>query len=114
ERAERLDVADEVEVERLDLAPCLADLLVPLSLLLAVRQESDARTVELEDGARVRLAEDGELAEVDGLAVDVGAEVEEHELAAVPAGHDRRERGAIDARERPQHVERARHRGAGV
>ena len=94
-----LDVADEVEARPGALASALVrvdDDRRAARGLLAVGEQADARALDAEHAARERRAHEGELDEVLGPHLGVGADVEQrHRLA----GHRQRqgERRAVDA-----------------
>ena len=61
---------------------CIDDLLPPLSRLLADREEADPGPLDAEDGGAEGGAEEGELDQVLGADLDVGADVEEEDRFA--------------------------------
>ena len=71
--------------------------LVALHLLLADIEESDGRPLDAIHGRHERRSHDGELQELPGGAIDVGAEVQ-HGHDAVARRQLRRDRRTIDAR----------------
>src|SRR5438046_2565452 len=81
-----LDVADEVEAERLHQRPGGPGDLVPLVVLLADGENADARLGTSQDDARVNLAHHGELREHARRAVDVSADVHDHHGRALHDG----------------------------
>jgi len=103
----------EVEAARpQQVAGGLGDL-VALDVLLADVQQADRRALRTVEGAGQRTAHVGELQQVLGRAVDVGAEIKHHRAAALrrQVGRDG---GALDTRQHLQDESRHGHQGAGV
>ena len=101
EQVAGLDVADERQAAGLERAERLAGQLIALQRFLADRQQADPRRRPPERDLGVGAAHRRELAQVRRLAVDGGADVEEHRLAA--RGRDRHgQRRPIDARQQAE------------
>ena len=99
-----LDVADEVHrgragrgAQRSSWASSRSS--VPLVGSSPLDSSADARALDAEHGARERGAHEGELHEVLGPGLDVGADVEQQDRRAGDR-HRQRERRAVDARAR--------------
>jgi hypothetical protein len=108
-----LDVADEVEAGRLEHPEDLAGELRPLPLFLADRQYADARLRHAKHRLGVEVPHDGELAQMNGLAVDVGSHVEEHGAAPGVGQHGGEGRPVHPCHRADHHLGR-HHRGTGV
>ena len=108
------DVAVEVQLAAAQQFGGLLDDVVALDHFLADVQQADRGPLLLLDRLDERGAEDGELEQVIGTAVDVGAEVE-HRREPAPLVRDHAGDGRpVDAVERLQDETRDRHQGAGV
>ena len=90
----------------------LDDLLAPLAGLLADREQADRRVLDLEHGGAEGGAEEGELDQVLGADLDVGADVEEEHRFAGDR-HLHRQGRALHALEPAQPEGRRRHRRPG-
>ena len=87
EEVAAFDVADEVDVGELaEEGQGVAGEGVALGVFFADGEQADAGAVDAEDVAGVHVAHDGELDEVVGVGVDVGAYVEEERWAAGDGG----------------------------
>src|SRR5680860_270888 len=108
-----LDVAGEVDSGRLaEQRVGGRHLLPPLAPLLADREQADAGTLDAEHGGAEGGAEEGELDEVLGAHLDVGADVEEeHRLAGDRQPH--RQGRPLHAAQPAQSEGRRRHRRPG-
>src|SRR3954452_1192463 len=92
---------------------------IALGLFFSDGEESDARSMRgmelgAEDGAEIDLAHDGELLEVVGLGVDVGADVEKDSSGPGRCREDRSQRGTIDTGECAENHLGGGHRGTGI
>src|SRR4029078_11102420 len=85
-----LDAAGEADPRRLaEQAVGLDDLLTALARLLPHRQQPDRGVADVEDGGAEGGAEEGELDQVLGADLDVGADVEEEDRFAGDGDLDR-------------------------
>ena len=80
---------------------------------LANVQKADGGLLEAEDRARINLAHDGELHQIFGIALNVGAEVEHHAFAA-PGRQKGGDGRPIDTRQGLQHDLGHGHKSAGI
>jgi hypothetical protein len=103
EEVAAFDVADEVDVrEGAQQREGVVGEGVALGVFFADGEQADAGVVDEQDVARVHVAHDGELDEVVGVAVDVGADVEQQGWAA----GDRGQNGARAGRWTPANMPR--------
>ena len=86
---------------------------IPLEVLRPHIQQPDRRLRQPQDRAREDVAHHGELHEVFGVALDVGAEVEHHAFAA-PGRENRGDRRPVDAGQGFEHEFGDRHQRAGI
>ena len=108
-----LDVALEPQPGRIEQLGRALDPGVALALLLADRQQGDARVGDAEDALGEDRAHPRELGEVLGGRVRVGADVEQDHRAG-RGHHLDRERRTIDAGQPAEPQDGRRHAGAGV
>src|SRR5688500_8194263 len=108
-----LDVADEVEAARLKEWDGSLDESVAFGFFFAIADEADAGLLEPEDVTHIGVAKLGELEKVSGVAVGVGADVQEED-ARVEQGQDAGDSGAVDVLDAAQREEGGRHDGAAV
>src|SRR6266567_8007128 len=107
-------IADELDGERFEQLKRLTREVVALGLFFADGEQADARFLHLEHAAGVHLTHYGELLQVMGLAIHVGAHVEQHAGVAGRGRHGSRQRRPIDAGQGAQHHLGGSHRRAGV
>ena len=107
-------VANESDGQRFEQGKGLAGEVVALGLLLADGEQAYARLVDFEHGAGVHLAHEGKLGQIVGLAVDVGAHIEQHTRVPCGTGHGIGQGGAIDAGQRAQNHFCCSHGRAGI
>ena len=109
------DVADEVQ-DGIAFSSGVAALVSSLPLCSSSPMESrPTRGLRgVEDDARIDLAHDRELRQHLGIAIDVGADVDDHHRGAFEGREDRRQRGAVDAGHDALHHLGGGHDGAGV
>src|SRR5439155_4689410 len=108
-----LDVADKIELGRLQELVRLLDQGIALGLLLAVAEQADARRRDAANEARVALAHNRELLEVDGATIRVRADVED-EAVTLGGWEDGCQGGPLNAGQATEPKERRDHRRAGV
>src|SRR5213075_1158779 len=95
EKVVAFDIADEIQVGEPAKPGGFAGQLRAFAFLGAVAEDADAGRLAPEQFARVDRAHDGELDQLRGLALVVGAGVDEDELAAA-GGDDDGDGGPVD------------------
>ena len=84
EQVVTLDVADEIQIQLFAELEGFECEFVALGILRADAQDADARVFPSEHFARIDIAHDGELREVERLAFDIGAGVQQDKFIALP------------------------------
>ena len=108
------DVADAMEGGLAEEREGVAGLGVAFGVFFADREQADAGLGDAKEVAGVDVAHEGELDEVFGVGVDVGADVEEKRGVAVGGGQGGGEGGPIDSGEHAEDHLGGGHGGAGV
>ena len=91
-----LDVADEIQIQFLAEFEGFQRQFVALGILGADAQDADARIFAFQNFAGIDAAHHGELREVQRLAFDVRAGIQQHKLVALP-GNDGGDAAAVHA-----------------
>src|ERR1019366_10249312 len=90
-----LNVADKLDWQRLQQWKCLVRKIVSLAFFLANRKQAHARLADLKHAPRLHLTHHSELFKVVGLAIHVGAYVQQHARISGRARHWSRKRRPI-------------------
>ena len=107
------DVADEIQVELLAELEGFQGQFVAFGVFGADAEHADAGVLVAENLARVDAAHDGVMGQVEGLALDVGAGIEQDEFV-VRRGNHRRDAAAVHAGNPAQLESRRGEDAAGV
>ena len=102
-------VADKINVQRLDAGGGFTHQIIALHFFFADGKQRDARALRSPDGAVINFAHDGELLDLLGLGIDVGADVQNDGDLFLHVGKSRSQRRAIDGGERAEHKARDGH-----
>ncbi len=108
------DIAKKADWQLFEDSERFARQLVPLCLLFADREQTDARPLDGQHPLGIDVAHDGELRQVLYLAVDIGPHIQQDGWPSRSRRHDRSERGPVHARDRAKHHLGRGHGGAGI
>ena len=114
ENVAAFDVADKIQMELFEARGGFADEVVALHFFFADGKQSDARALGAPDGAVVDFAHHGELLDLLGLGIHVGADVENDRNFLFHVGKCGGERGTIHGGERAEDEAGDRHHRTGI
>jgi len=113
------DVAEKIDRQSFDELEGITGKVIAFGLFLTDGQKTDARIggggkASAEDGAEINFSHDGELLEVVGLAIDVGANIKHDGCGVGGGGEDGGQGGAVHSGQNAEDELCGDHCGAGV